>query len=122
MEFTKSLLAYIFVYISIISSINAQNNKISIRTNAGIAGSSELLDGYYYSFDIGIPLSRYFEISPTFTGASMTPKTFASFHWQSNIGDISYGGPLNGPIKENIHGDIYNSIGLVLYFKLLKLI
>lgn len=102
--------------------LNAQTNSISIRTNTGIASSANPIDGYYFSFDIGIPVTKYFELSPTFTGSSMTPKTFVSINWQNNTGTTSYGVPSGGPLDENFHGDIYTSIGAVLYFKPLQLL
>lgn len=103
-------------------SLTAQTNSISIRTNAGIASSANLIDGYYFSFDIGLPITKYFELTPTFTGSSMAPKTFVSFYWQNDTGSPSYGVPSGGPKDVRFQGDIYTSIGCVLYFKPFELL
>lgn len=103
-------------------NLTAQSKSITLRTNAGVASSAEFIDGYYFSFDLGIPIAKYFEIAPTFTGSSMTPKTFVSFYWKDDISSPSYGVPSGGPSDVRFQGDIYTSIGCVLYFKPLELL
>ena len=66
--------------IVVLNSLNGQE-KWSLRTNAGVASGSSIIDGYYFSFDIGIPIIKSLEISPTFSNASMLPNTFVYNSW-----------------------------------------
>jgi hypothetical protein len=98
-----------------ISSSNGQN-KWSLRTNAGIASGSSIVDGYYFSFDIGIPLTKYLEIAPTFSNATMLPNTFIYNDWNLSTG-ISYGVNIGGPRQEQEYGENLSSTSLLLLFK-----
>ena len=97
------------------SSVNGQQ-KWSLRSNAGIASGSNIVDGYYFSFDIGIPLMKSLEISPTFSNASMLPNTFIYNGWNTNTG-ASYGVETGGPRQEQEYGENLSSISLLLLFK-----
>jgi len=47
---------------------NAQD--VTIRTNVGFAGYGNPFDGYYFSFDVGIPIVKGVSVAPTFTFAT----------------------------------------------------
>jgi hypothetical protein len=90
--------------------------KWSIRTNAGIASGKNIIDGYYFSFDFGIPLMKSLEISPTFSNASMLPNTFIYNAWDFSTG-TSFGVETEGPRQEQEYGENLSSISLLLLFK-----
>lgn len=109
------------IYLMLISMILAFNTlngqqKWSLRTNAGIASGSSIVDGYYFSFDIGIPLIKSLEISPTFSNASMLPNTFIYNYWNLTTGP-SYGVETGGPRQEQEYGENLSSISLLILFK-----
>ena len=97
-------------------NLNAQE-KMSIRANAGIASRANVMDGYYFSVDFGIPLIKSLELVPTFSFASMLPNTHLSNYWNQDSQQPSYGVPYGGPRQEFEHGDIMGSISLMLFFK-----
>jgi len=47
-------------------TIKAQDS-LYVRVNTGFAGYFTPVDGYYFSFDLGIPVVKGIEIAPTFT-------------------------------------------------------
>lgn len=107
------------VIIALILAFNTVNGqqKWSLRTNAGIASGSSIVDGYYFSFDIGIPLIKSLEISPTFSNASMVSKTFIfSDYFRTNkiAPSIVKTGDIN---IDQTSGDNLSSISLLLLFK-----
>jgi len=55
-----------------VTNVNAQE-KWSIRDGLGTASGITAVDGIYYSFDIGIPLTKSLEISPVFNFFSTLP-------------------------------------------------
>ena len=111
----KKKIIVILILALAFSSAHGQN-KWSLRTNAGIASGSSIVDGYYFSFDIGIPLFKSLEISPTFSNASMLPNTFIYNDWNLTTGP-SYGVETGGPRQEQEYGENLSSISLLILFK-----
>lgn len=114
MRMEKKIVLIIVMALAL-SSANGQN-KWSLRTNAGIASGSSLVDGYYFSFDLGIPLTKYLEIAPTFSNAMMLPNTFIYNDWNLSMG-VTYGVETGGPRQEQEYGENLSSISLLLLFK-----
>ena len=110
----KRLIFLITISILFINSTLAQN-KWNIRSNAGIASAARLVDGYYFSFDIGIPLSRSLELTPTFTSVSMLPNSYIDNSWDEVAG-VSYVVDADGPSLEKEYGDNLSSISLLIQF------
>ena len=103
------------------NTVNGQS-KWSLRANAGIASGVKIVDGYYFSFDMGIPLLKFLEIAPTFSSASMIPNTFFSGSWNSTSQLPSYAVPIGGPRQDQEYGDNLSSISLLLQFKPFELL
>lgn len=117
----KKQLFFTVISILAIGTIYGQKNW-SLRVNAGIASGSSVVDGYYFSFDFGIPLTKSLEISPAFSNASMVPNTFIYNSWNSTNPIPSYGVPNGGPRQEQENGENLSSISLLLLFKPFDLI
>ena len=110
----KFLLSLSIVFIC---SISFAQGKYSLTVGGGTTFRIRPADGYYYSFNLGIPLGKYFEIAPTFTNATAVTPTFASFHWNYPNNDYLYGYPYEGPKKESIGGDQLSSMSVLILFK-----
>lgn len=94
----------------------------AIRTNAGIASKAQFADGYYFSFDIGIPITRYLQIAPTFSFASIHPGDYMENSFTSDNDLISYGmlSP-NDPRRDDRAQEILGSVSLLVLINPLKL-
>ena len=104
--------------LSILFAFNAANaqQQWSLRTNAGIASGSGIVDGYYFSFDLGFPLIKSLDISPAFSNASMLPNKFIYNEWNTTTG-VSSVVETHVPKKEQEYGENLSSISLLLLFK-----
>lgn len=96
-------------------------NKWSLRTNAGIASGTQTVDGYYFSFDIGIPLFRSIELSPTFSHASMVPKQSNYYSWDNIYGLSPKSFSTEDSRNEHEFAESLSSISLLVFFKPLVL-
>lgn len=100
-------------------NLNAQN-QWAVRTSFGTASDISAVDGYYFSFDIGIPLFRSLEIAPTFNFFSTIPTNHIDNSWNRD-----FPGSLNSfegvQEKQHYSGDVMGSINLILLFKPLTL-
>ena len=88
-----------------------------IRTNIGVSSGSNIIDGYYFSFDIGIPIFNGLQLAPTFTYSDMLPNTYFSNSWDNDYPsspNSSY--PTGGPRQEQEYGDNLGSIALLILF------
>jgi hypothetical protein len=88
-----------------------------IRTNLGVTSGSNAIDGYYFSFDIGIPIFKAFQLAPTFTYSDMLPNTYFFNSWD-NIYPTTpvFGYPTGGPRQEYEYGENLGSIALLILF------
>ncbi len=100
----------------VLFNVNCQN-RWSLRANGGIASGVKFVDGYYFSFDIGIPIARSLEISPAFTYASMVSLNYMSASWTEDFNQPDYGVPDNGPKREKEYSDNLSSISILVIFK-----
>ena len=91
--------------------------KWNLKANAGATSGSSAIDGYYFSFDLGIPISRSFELAPTFTSANMLPNTFIYNSWNRATDVANYAVPSGGPRQEQEYGDLLSSVALLLIYK-----
>ncbi len=58
------------IFIVLIASftfLQASAQKVNFRSNIGFAGYGSPVDGYFFSFDIGIPIIKSIEIDPSFS-------------------------------------------------------
>ena len=92
-------------------------DKWSIRTSFGTASGITAVDGFYYSFDIGIPLTKSLEISPTFNFFSTVPIERLDNSWNEYASTYSQ---MEGD-RNHYSGDVMGSMNLVLLFKPLAL-
>jgi len=120
--FIKNLLKMkikLIVIIALILSCSMVTGQIkwSLRTNAGIASGKSIVDGYYFSFDIGIPLFKAFEIAPTFSNASMLPNKTISYTWDKTYNSFTNNNPEVKPDSERESTENLSSISLLLNFK-----
>jgi len=120
---TLKRIQFIFLITNLLITypLNAQKD-FSIRANAGIASGVKFVDGYYFSFDIGIPIIKSLEIAPTFSCASMIPNTFMYNSWHETYGQPTYGVPIEGPRQEQEYGDMLSSLSILILFKPFDLI
>lgn len=88
----------------------------AIRTNFGVTSGSDAIDGYYFSFDIGIPIFKGFQLSPTFTYADMLPNTYFFNSWDNNYLTPVFGYPTGGPRQEQEYGASLGSVALLILF------
>jgi len=89
-----------------------------IRTNLGVTSGSNTIDGYYFSFDIGIPIFKAFQLAPTFTYADMLPNTYFDYSWNYAYPAIpDFGYPTGGPRQEQEYGENLGSVALLILFK-----
>lgn len=88
----------------------------NLRSNAGIVSGVKAVDGYYFSFDIGIPIVKSLQIAPTFSYASMLPSTYVDILlWkipETSSYSVNYVSPVNGELS----GDHIGSVSLLLMF------
>lgn len=94
---------------------NAQN-PWAVRTSIGTASGINAVDGYYFSFDIGIPLLKSVELAPTFNFFSTIPADHIDNSWNRD-----FPGAMNSfqgnQDKEHYSGDVMGSMNLILLFK-----
>ncbi len=105
------LISITVIALFICASVNAQQ-KWSLRTNTGIASGRQAIDGYYFSFDVGMPINSFFEIAPTFSSASMLPSSNYYF-WTKTFGYNEF----STPTDQNEVGESLHSVSLLLNFK-----
>ncbi len=98
----------------LISTVALSQSKWSLRTNGGFAASSSA-NGYYFSFDIGIPIIKSVELAPTFTYSNRTPNTLITDFWVKSNGN--YGLTSSEPNHTIEYGENSSSISLILFFK-----
>jgi len=112
----KAFLTLLSIFISIYGY--SQNNW-SVRTNGGYASSSNS-NGYYFSFDIGIPIIKSIELAPTFTYSSRLPNNKINDAWLQSNGNYGLtSGDQNSTIE---NGENSGSISLLAIFKPFDLI
>jgi hypothetical protein len=116
----KKTVFLLILAIILTGSLFGQQKRWSIRGNAGLSsgGNAEghrWLEGYYFSFDVGVPLFRGFEVAPTFGYASMLPKTHLDNAWTSVDNELRVNG--GKPKKKSEYGENMSSISLLLQFK-----
>lgn len=108
---TKKLAFTILSFL--ICTATFSQSKWSLRTNGGYAyGYTE---GYYFSFDFGIPIIKSIELAPTFTYSSRLPNTVISDMWMQSNGN--YGLSSSEPNSTAESGESSSSISLLLFFK-----
>ena len=100
-------------------SVFAQD-RYSLTIAGGTTYRVHLADGYFYSFNLGVPIGKFIEIAPTFSYANTLTPTMASFGWnlQDNGETIFlFRVPESGAVSESVYGDILGSATIMLFFK-----
>lgn len=94
---------------------NAQH-PWAMRTSIGTASGINAVDGYYFSFDIGIPIIKSIELAPTFNFFSTIPSNHIDNSWNRDFAGAmdSFEGI---PDKQHYSGDVMGSMNLLLLFK-----
>ncbi len=115
----SSLLLTLFLSISFLS-LQGQGNW-SLRSSFGTASGINAVDGYYFSFDVGIPLFKSIELAPTFNFVSTIPSNHIVNSWNSQFpGTLdSFEGSIN---QTSYGGDLMGSASLLILFKPFDLI
>ena len=113
----KTRICILLVGLLLMNSLSGQQTW-DIRTSLGVSSGSNVIDGYYFSFDIGIPILKGFQLAPTFTYADMLPNTFFDNSWNYSHPTIpDFGYPTGGPRQEQEYGENLGSIALLILFK-----
>ncbi|MBE0651884.1 MAG: hypothetical protein IH595_13730 [Bacteroidales bacterium] len=60
---------------------------VSIGTSVGFAGYGSPVDGYYFSFNVGVPIIKGIEVSPNFTFVSNLKNKPIEYYWNSIDGE-----------------------------------
>ncbi|PWJ33675.1 hypothetical protein [Sediminitomix flava] len=89
---------------------NAQSDW-SLRTNAGSLIGEK---GYYFSFDIGIPIVKGLELAPTFMSSSRISQDFLYANWSES--DLFYSVPEKEEEGQEITKNV-SSLSLLLLLK-----
>jgi hypothetical protein len=98
----------------VVSNVEAQDG-LSIRVNSGLISEFEIADGYYFSFDVGIPIVKSIEFAPTFSYYMVSSNT--KEHTFMNNYSIA---PSDG-FKGFNYSDTSGIIDLMLIFKPVEL-
>lgn len=93
----------------------------AIRANSGIATKAQLADGYYFSFDVGIPITRYLQIAPTFSFSSISSGRFFYNSWDSATGFPSTSIPAEIPSSAGENQDLVGSVSLLVLLNPFKI-
>ena len=89
----------------------------SLRANAGVTANAHFADGYYFSFDVGIPINHFIQVAPTFSFASVGT---TGFTWNSisvyddGTKSLGTGTPVGGPERTRENKDLMGSINLLV--------
>ena len=120
----RKRLFLIMLGIALACTLTAQQKRWSIRSNGGFSsgGSAEghrWVEGYYFSFDVGVPLFKGFEIAPTFTYATMLPNFNMDIKWLEaeevdNRPSLSL---KENPRKTREFGENLSSVSILLLLK-----
>lgn len=112
----KTRICLLLVGMLMLNTLTGQQSW-DIRTNLGVTSGSNPIDGYYFSFDIGIPIFKAFQLAPTFTYADMLPNTYFFNSWDNTYPTTPvFGYPTGGPRQEQEYGDNLGSIALLILF------
>jgi len=117
---TKRLL-FIMLAITLSGAMFGQQKKWSMRGNGGLSSGGSAyghrwLEGYYFSFDVGVPLFRGFEVAPTFTYASMLPNIHIDNEWTS-VDGIRVKGDESRDKKKSELAENMGTLSILLHFK-----
>jgi len=98
-----------------------QQKKWSMRGNVGLSSGGNAyghrwLEGYYFSFDVGVPLFRGFEVAPTFAYASMLPNIYINNEWTS-VDGIRVNGAQSREKKKSELAENMSALSLLLHIK-----
>ena len=77
----KARKVYYLLVLLLVSTSLLKAQNLSIRTSTGFAGFGTPVDGYYFSFDVGIPVFKGVEIAPTFAFLSKTKHKEFKMAW-----------------------------------------
>jgi len=99
------------------SNSSAQEKRWSIRSSLGTASGNTAVDGFYLSFDLGIPLTKSLELSPIFNFFSTVPLKRIDNSWNEYGPNYTV---IDGD-KNQYSGDMMGSMSVVLLFKPLAL-
>jgi hypothetical protein len=102
------------------SCITFAQKNYSLRTSVGTTSLISPVGGYFFSFDIGIPIVKGFEITPTLTSGSSLPNTRFENSWtkhNDSTSTISIRIPIDGPRQEIEKGSSFNAFSLLLNFR-----
>ncbi|MBN2638334.1 MAG: hypothetical protein JXR65_04535 [Bacteroidales bacterium] len=79
----KKQLLLLFLFFP--SVFYAQN--LSVNASVGFAGYGNPVDGYYFSFNVGMPIIKGIEVSPNFTFVSNLKNKPIEYYWNSMQGE-----------------------------------
>nr|WP_321407088.1 hypothetical protein [uncultured Carboxylicivirga sp.] len=112
----NKLILLLALFFSVITLKLQAQQKWAIRGSFGSASGINAVDGYFYSFDVGIPLFKSLEIAPTFSFVSTIPSYDIENSWnaRNNTTLSSFDGSIN---QTNYGGDLMGSASLLFLFK-----
>ena len=106
----------LLILIGFLPFVSNAQNPWAVRTSIGTASGINAVDGYYFSFDIGIPIMKSIELAPTFNFFSTIPSNHIDNSWNRNFPGAmnSFDGSKD---KEQYSGDVMGSMNLLVLFK-----
>jgi hypothetical protein len=99
------------------NNVIAQNNYY-LRANVGTTSLVSPIGGYYFSFDVGIPIVNGFEITPTFTSGTSLPNSYFENTWTNDsISPITTRVRVGGPKQEIEKGTSFSAFSILVNFR-----
>ena len=80
----KQLLKIMQLALLLTLTTNLFSQEVKITTDYGFAGYGNPVDGYAFSFDVGIPLFKSVEIDPSFSFYSNVKNGEIDYFWNKN--------------------------------------
>ena len=112
------MMKYLPFCLSIIfsSSCLLAQNAFVLRSSIGVTHHINAFDGYYFGFDLGIPLLKGIQLAPTFTHTTIGPIAFIETGYSKHTEGITFGTPVDYETKDYEQQDVISSISLLLLF------
>lgn len=108
----KKITFALFTFISL-TFTNLMSQNISLKSSTGFADGNPPLGSIFFSTELAFPISKWAELTPTFTNISDIYHLPIFYNWTYNSG-------VNTDVEKPISGEIGSYYELYLYLKPLE--
>jgi hypothetical protein len=98
----KHIRIFFVLLIAAFTSFQLDAQNVKFRSNIGFAGYADPFDGYFFSFDIGIPIIKSLELDPSFSFYSDVKEKNISYIWN----EFDHETTINKDIGGSLAGDM----------------